>query len=336
MGYYFYFPPENKFVVARYAEFLEKNLLSQEISGSAEELEKIQDEDTSPSENTSEIPLEVQGFEPPQEGVVPIRRSARTHRAPDSLCLNVKVEEHSLGDLNEHTNYKAAILDPESDKAIRILIAIVAFYDYEIWKMDVKTAFLNGYLDKDIYIWCNLKVLLILIIPDKMNNSKRGYIPVQEKLDLNKTQGASTPEEVKRMQNVPYALAVGSIMYAVRCTRLDVAFAQNITSRFQQNPGERHWTAMKTILKLPLRFRWRGSRLEELEQSTNTMSATESEHIFALEPGMEAVWIRKFILGLGIVPTINEPIKMFCENSAALHFANEPVVQKIPLCSRVY
>ncbi|GKF81608.1 hypothetical protein Tco_0240210, partial [Tanacetum coccineum] len=59
----------------------------------------------------------------------------------------------------------------------------------------------------------------------RMDNSKRGHIPMQERLDLNKTQGASTPEEVKRMQNVPYASVVGSIMYAVRCTRPDVAFA---------------------------------------------------------------------------------------------------------------
>nr|GFA26337.1 hypothetical protein [Tanacetum cinerariifolium] len=35
---------------------------------------------------------------------------------------------------------------------------------------------------------------------------------MQERIDLNKTQGALTPEEVKRMQNVPYASAVGSIM----------------------------------------------------------------------------------------------------------------------------
>ncbi|GKB75240.1 retrotransposon protein, putative, ty1-copia subclass, partial [Tanacetum coccineum] len=83
----------------------------------------------------------------------------------------------------------------------------------------------------------------------KMDNSKRGHIPMQERLGLNKTQGSSTPKEVKRMQNVPYASAVGSIMYVVRCTRPDVAFAQNITSRFQQNPGESHWTAMKNILK---------------------------------------------------------------------------------------
>ncbi|GKD03431.1 hypothetical protein Tco_1178405 [Tanacetum coccineum] len=48
----------------------------------------------------------------------------------------------------------------------------------------------------------------------KMDNSKCGHIPMQERLDLNKTQGASTPKEVKRMENAPYASAVGSIMYA--------------------------------------------------------------------------------------------------------------------------
>jgi hypothetical protein len=66
---------------------------------------------------------------------------------------------------------------------------------------------------------------------------------------MSSKQGASTPDEVKRMQNVPYASAVGSIMYAVRCTRPDVAFAQNIFSRYQQNPGESHWTAVKNTLK---------------------------------------------------------------------------------------
>ncbi|GKC87881.1 retrotransposon protein, putative, ty1-copia subclass [Tanacetum coccineum] len=52
MGYYFYFLPENKIVVARYVEFLEKNLISQEVSGRDKELEEIQDKDTLPSENT--------------------------------------------------------------------------------------------------------------------------------------------------------------------------------------------------------------------------------------------------------------------------------------------
>nr|GEX97599.1 retrotransposon protein putative Ty1-copia subclass [Tanacetum cinerariifolium] len=43
-------------------------------------------------------------------------------------------------------------------------------------------------------------------------------------------------------------LDTGNI-YAVRCTIHDVVFAQNITSRFQQNPSEPHWTVVKTILK---------------------------------------------------------------------------------------
>ena len=37
-------------------------------------------------------------------------------------------------------------------KSIRILIAIAAFYDYEIWQMDVKTAFLNGKLTEDVFM----------------------------------------------------------------------------------------------------------------------------------------------------------------------------------------
>ncbi|GJT16436.1 retrotransposon protein, putative, ty1-copia subclass [Tanacetum coccineum] len=63
---------------------------------------------------------------------------------------------------------------------------------------------------------------------------------------------------------------------------------------------------------------WKSSK-----QSTTAMSATESEYIAASEAAMEAVWIRKFISGLGIVPTINEPLNMYCDNSAAVYYANE-------------
>ncbi|GJR28707.1 retrotransposon protein, putative, ty1-copia subclass [Tanacetum coccineum] len=462
------------------------------------DLEEIQEEeDTTPSEITSNIPQEVEGFEPPQEEVIPIRRSERTYRAPNRLCLNVEVEEHNLGDLREPANYKAAMLDPESKKWANAINAemqsmidnmLVLWQKY--YTMDVKTAFLNGYLDEDIYMVqpegfvdpkhprkvCKLQrsiyglkqasrswnkrfdeeikkfgfdqnldepcvyqkasrsnvTFLILYVDDiiimgnhipslqsvknylgkcfsmkdlgeaafilrikiyrdrskrliglsqnaymdkilkryKMDNSKRGTIPMQERLDLNKSQGAQTPKEVNRMKNVPYASAVGSIMYAVRCTRPDVAFAQNLTSRFQQNPGELHWTAVKNILKYLRNTKdmflvYGGNPSTELrvecycdagfetdrddtksqtgyvfvlnggavdwkssKQSTIAMSATESEYIAASEAAMEAVWIRKFISGLGIVPTINEPLNMYCDNSAAVHYANEPGVQK--------
>ena len=37
-------------------------------------------------------------------------------------------------------------------KSIRIMLAIAAFYDYEIWQMDVKTSFLNGFLEEELYM----------------------------------------------------------------------------------------------------------------------------------------------------------------------------------------
>ncbi|GKD05725.1 hypothetical protein Tco_1180699, partial [Tanacetum coccineum] len=81
---------------------------------------------------------------------------------------------------------------------------------------------------------------------DHGKQHSNGY---EDKLRLSKSQGTSTPAKLKHMQSVPYASVVGSIMYAMRCTRPDVAFAQNITSRFQQNPGDLHWTTVKNILK---------------------------------------------------------------------------------------
>ena len=37
-------------------------------------------------------------------------------------------------------------------KSIRILLAVAAYYDYEIWRMDVKTAFLNGNIEEELYM----------------------------------------------------------------------------------------------------------------------------------------------------------------------------------------
>jgi hypothetical protein len=51
------------------------------------------------------------------------------------------------------------------------------------------------------------------------------------------------------MSRIPYASAIGSIMYAMTCTRPDVAFAISLTSKYHANPGESHWGAVKNILK---------------------------------------------------------------------------------------
>ena len=63
------------------------------------------------------------------------------------VWLVAKVFKQILGVDYDETFSPVAML-----KSIRILLAIVAFYDYEIWQMDVKMAFLNGNLSEDVYM----------------------------------------------------------------------------------------------------------------------------------------------------------------------------------------
>ena len=51
------------------------------------------------------------------------------------------------------------------------------------------------------------------------------------------------------MKGIPYASTIGSIMYAMLCTRPDVCLAISLAGRYQSNPGVDHWTAVKNILK---------------------------------------------------------------------------------------
>ncbi|KAJ9552498.1 hypothetical protein OSB04_016543 [Centaurea solstitialis] len=254
-------------------------------------------------------------------------------------------------------------------KSIRILMAISAYFNYEIWQMDVKTAFLNEKLTEDVYMeqpegfedpknpnkvckllksiyglkqasrsWnlhfderikefgftksefepCvytkfsgSIVTFLVLYVDDilligndvptlqsvkgwlskcfqmkdlgeaayilgikiyrnrskrliglsqstyidkilkkfRMDESKKGFIPMQHGIVLSKTQCPVSSQDQDKMKSVPYASAIGSIMYAMLCTRPDVAYSVSVTSRYQQNPGEPHWVAVKNILK---------------------------------------------------------------------------------------
>nr|GEV14866.1 hypothetical protein [Tanacetum cinerariifolium] len=383
MGYSFYYPPENKVLVARNDEFLENSFITQEASGSLEDLEIIQEEDTHPSIDTSlyheEDDLEI---DEPKSDIISIRRSTRTRHAPDRMCLYIDVEEHELGDLGEHDNYKAALLDPESEKWLNAMnvemqsmkdnekfgftqnrdepciylkasgsnITFLILYVDDILIMGNNIPMLQGvksYLERCFAMKDLGEVAYILgikIYRDRsrqlislcqsvyiekilkrycMEKSKRGSIPMQEKLKLSKSQGASTPAELKRMQNVPYASA---------------------------NTGDLHWTTIKNIIKYLRNTKvmflvYEGDLKRELRvscyadvgyltdaddlksqtgymfvlnggavdwksanQSIFATSSAEVEYITAFDASKEAVWVRKFISGLGVVPTIEEPI----------------------------
>ena len=82
-----------------------------------------------------------------------------------------------------------------------------------------------------------------------MDQSKKGFLPVFQGVKLSKTQSPTMAENRKRMKVIPYASAIGSIMYAMLCTKPDMCLAISLAWRYQSNPGVDHWTAVKNILK---------------------------------------------------------------------------------------
>lgn len=51
------------------------------------------------------------------------------------------------------------------------------------------------------------------------------------------------------MSEVPYTQVVGSLMYAIVCTRADIAYAFSVVSRFMSDPGKEHWDAVKWVMR---------------------------------------------------------------------------------------
>ena len=162
---------------------------------------------------------------------------------------------------------------------------------------------------------------------------------------------------------MPYALTVGNLMYAMMCTRLDISMAISVISQYQSDPGDSHWMAVKHVLKylkgtkdkflvygdgdLQVRgyadsdfqsdlddrkstsgyvFILNGAAVswKSTKQGSTADSTTEAEYIAASEAAKEAVWIRKFVAELGIVPSSKDPIPLFCDNNGAIAQAKEP------------
>ncbi|GKF63106.1 hypothetical protein Tco_0183160, partial [Tanacetum coccineum] len=64
------------------------------------------------------------------------------------------------------------------------------------------------------------------------------------------------------------------------------------------------------------------------KQSIIAVSSTKVEYMVASDASKEDIWIRKFIYGLGVVPTNEEPMKMYCDNTRAITISNEPGITK--------
>ncbi|GJX51106.1 putative retrotransposon protein [Tanacetum coccineum] len=304
------------------------------------DLEIIQEEDTHPSIDTSlhheEDDLEI---DKPQSDIIPIRRSTRTRHAPDPAFYDYAIWQMNVKNafLNRHLSEEVYMEQPEGFvnpkypnrkfgftqnrdepcvylKANGSNVTFLILYVDDILIMgnnipmlqDVKSYLGRCFAMKDLgeaaYILgikiyrdrsrrliglCRSAYIEKILKRYHMENSKRGSIPMQEKLRLSKSQGASTPADLKRM-NTKDMFLNGYV--------------------FILNGGIVDWKSAK--------------------QSIFATSSAEAEYIAAYDAFKEAVWVRKFISGLGVVSTIKEPINMYCDNTRAITIANESGITK--------
>jgi hypothetical protein len=167
--------------------------------------------------------------------------------------------------------------------------------------------------------------------------------------------------EKEQMKNIPYASAVGSLMYAQVYTRPDIAFVVGMLGRYQSNPGLDHWRAAKKVMRYlqgtkdyMLMYR-RTNNLEVIgysdsdfagcidsrkstsgyiflmaggavlwrsaKQTLTATSTMEAEFVSCFEATSHGIWLKSFISGLRIMDSIHRPLRMFCDNLAAVFMA---------------
>ncbi|XP_075073913.1 secreted RxLR effector protein 161-like [Nicotiana tabacum] len=164
------------------------------------------------------------------------------------------------------------------------------------------------------------------------------------------------------MKVVPYASAVGSLMYAMLYTRPDICFAVGVVSRFQSNPGRKHWTMIEHIIKYLKRtrdymlvyhsdefvpigytdsdfqsdkdfrkstsgnvFTLGGGAISwrSIKQTCVADSTMEAKYVAASKAAKEAVLLGNFLRELNVVSSIQAPITLYCDNSGAVANSKE-------------
>ena len=69
--------------------------------------------------------------------------------------------------------------------------------------------------------------------------------PIAKVQSLNLDMCPKIPQENERMTRVPYVNVIGSLMYIMMCTMPNISYTVGLVSRFQLNPGQKHWSAIK-------------------------------------------------------------------------------------------
>ncbi|GKV15591.1 hypothetical protein SLEP1_g26368 [Rubroshorea leprosula] len=187
-----------------------------------------------------------------------------------------------------------------------------------------------------------------------MKHAKPVSTPLANHFKLSKRSCPTTKEEKEKMSPIPYSSIVGSLMYAMVYTRLDIAHAVCVVSRFLSDPGKIHWEAIKWIFrylrgttKLCLTFRQTEPLLKgyidadmagDLDnrksilgylftfakeavswqsklQKCVALSTIEAEYIVATEASKEMLWMKRFLQELALK---QKEYVVFCDSQSAI------------------
>ncbi|KAE8684184.1 Flotillin-like protein 1 [Hibiscus syriacus] len=174
----------------------------------------------------------------------------------------------------EGVDYNEVFSPVVKHSSIRILLALVAQLDLELVQMDTEIVKLKTQLNREFEmkdLGEAKKILGMEISRDKklrrLYLSQKEYLrKVLKRFGINEmSEPVSTPlaphfklgasispkddAEREYMSKVPYASVIGSLMYAMVCTRPDISQAVGVVSRYIHDPGKEHWQAVKWILR---------------------------------------------------------------------------------------
>ncbi|BBN67512.1 transposable element gene, partial [Prunus dulcis] len=176
-----------------------------------------------------------------------------------------------------------------------------------------------------------------------MQEAKVVSTPLAAHFNLSGQQCPKSEEEQQVMEKVPYANVVGCLMYAMVCTRPNIAQAISVVSRYMGNPGKQHWDAVKWILcylkgvlgyvdadyagDLDKRrstsgyvFTCAGGPISwrALLQPITALSTTEAEYIALAEARKEAIWLSGLVSQMGIT---QDCVKLKCDSQNCQNYA---------------
>ncbi|KAK8694820.1 hypothetical protein V6N13_072364 [Hibiscus sabdariffa] len=210
-------------------------------------------------------------------------------------------------------------------KSIRILLALAAFHDYEIWQMDVKTAFLNGKLEEDVYM-TQPEGFVTPENAEKVCKLQRSIYGLKQ---ASRSWNLRFNEEIQefgfiRNEDEPcvYKKFSGSIVSFLILTK-DVFLVYGgeeelrikgyTDASFQTDKDDSRSQSCFVFCLNGGAVSWKSSKQDIVADST-----TEAEYIAASEAAKEAVWIKKFIKELGVVLSIADAVDLYCDNNGAI------------------